>query len=103
MNEVFRLVLANVRTPREREGDITAQIAANRTGERRLLHIIHRYGAREAAAYAGHLQDYAEKMVRTLLRRVPEGTYSAADCLDDDGIHARAVKLRARITVRDGT
>ena len=101
--ETFRLLLANVRTPREREGDITAQIAANRTGEKCLLHIVHRYGAREAAAYAGHLQDYAERMVRAFLRRVPEGTYAATDCLDDDGIHARAVNLRARITVRDGT
>jgi N-methylhydantoinase B len=100
--EVFRLLLANVRTPREREGDITAQIAANRTGERRLLHIITRYGSKEAAAYARHLQDYAEKMVRAFLRQLPRGTYSAEDYLDDDGIHSRAVKLCARITVGDG-
>ncbi len=102
VEEVFRMLLANVRTPREREGDITAQIASNRTGERRLWHIVDRYGAAEAAAYAGHLQDYAEKMVRTLLRRIPEGIYSAEDYLDDDGIGTRPVKLCTRITVRDG-
>src|SRR5881296_3642655 len=55
---VMRLLLANVRTPREREGDITAQIAANRTGERRLRQIVSRYGADEAELYASHLQDY---------------------------------------------
>jgi N-methylhydantoinase B len=99
---IFRLLLANVRTPREREGDITAQIAANRTGERRLLHIISRYGGKEAAAYAGHLQDYAEQMVRALLRRIPEGEYAAEDYLDDDGIDARSVKICARITVGGG-
>jgi N-methylhydantoinase B len=102
VEEVFRLLLANVRTPREREGDITAQIASNRTGERRLLHIVERYGAAEAVAYAGHLQDYAEKMVRALLRRIPEGTYVAEDFLDDDGISFGPVKLCARITVGGG-
>ncbi len=102
VDEVFRLLLANVRTPREREGDITAQVASNRTGERRLLHIISRYGSAEAIAYAGHLQDYAEKMVRALLRRIPEGSYSAEDYLDDDGIGTRPVRLCARIGVRDG-
>jgi N-methylhydantoinase B len=102
VEEVFRLLLANVRTPREREGDITAQIAANRTGERRLLHIISRHGFREAVAYAGHLQDYAEKMVRALLRQIPQGTYYAEDYLDDDGMSRRAVRLCARIKAGEG-
>jgi len=102
VEEVFRLLLANVRTPREREGDITAQIASNRTGERRLLHIISRYGSAEAVAYAGHLQDYAEKMVRRLLQQIPKGVYYAEDYLDDDGIHNIPIRLCARITVGDG-
>ncbi len=100
--EVFRILLANVRTPREREGDLTAQIAANRTGEKRLLQIAKRYGPREAAAYAGHLQDYAEAMVRSLLRQMPAGAYEAEDCLDDDGIRPGRVRIRARLTIRDG-
>ncbi len=103
VNEVFRLLLANVRTPREREGDITAQIASNRTGERRLLHIISRYGPREATAYAAHLQDYAERMVVSLLRQLPEGSYYAEEYLDDDGISHTPIHLCACITVRDGT
>jgi N-methylhydantoinase B len=102
VEEVFRLLLANVRTPREREGDITAQIASNRTGERRLDHIISRYGATVAAAYAGHLQDYAERMVASLLRMLPQGTYRAEDFLDDDGVGREALKICARITLRGG-
>jgi N-methylhydantoinase B len=102
VDDVFRLLLANVRTPREREGDLTAQIAANRTGERRLLHIVARYGSGEAVAYASHLQDYSEKVVRALLRRIPDGTYAAEDFLDDDGISSRPVKLCARIKVAAG-
>jgi N-methylhydantoinase B len=100
--EVFRLIQANVRTPREREGDLTAQIAANRTGERRLAQIVERYGARTAIAYAGHLQNYSERMVRSLLRQLPEGTWSAEDVLDDDGIGGMPVKIRATLTIRNG-
>jgi N-methylhydantoinase B len=99
---VFRLMLANVRTPREREGDLTAQIAANRTGERRLLEIAARYGAREATRYAAHLQDYAERMVRMLLSELRPGTYEAEDWLDDDGIDDRPVRIAACVTVRGG-
>jgi len=102
VDEVFRLLLANVRTPREREGDITAQIASNRTGERRLLHIISRYGSAEAVAYASHLQDYAERMVRRLLQQIPKGVYRAEDYMDDDGIRNVPVRLCVRITLGGG-
>ncbi len=102
-DEVFRLLLANVRTPKEREGDITAQVAANRTGERRLLQIVSRYGAESASSYASHLQDYSERMVRALLRQLPEGTYCAEDYLDDDGIVAAPVRICARLRIRAGT
>ena len=100
VDEVFRLILANVRTPREREGDLTAQIAANRTGERRLCQILTRYGAAEAVAYAGHLQDYAETMVRALLRQIPKGTYDAEDFLDDDGVSDKPLRLAVSIRIR---
>jgi len=100
--EVFRLIQANVRTPKEREGDLTAQIAANRTGERRLAQIVERYGAATAVSYARHLQEYSERMVRSLLRQLPEGSFSAEDVLDDDGISAKPVKIRAKLTIRGG-
>jgi N-methylhydantoinase B len=102
-DQAMRLILANVRTPREREGDLTAQIAANRTGERRLHHILERYGERETRAYAGHLQDYSERMVRSLLGQLPAGTYAAEDFLDDDGLSDRPVRIKAAITIRAGS
>jgi N-methylhydantoinase B len=102
VDEVFRLVLANVRTPREREGDLTAQVASNRTGERRLLQIIGRYGAAEARHFALCLQDYSERMVRNLLRHLPEGRFSAQDFLDDDGVTGRGIKIRASIKIHSG-
>lgn len=103
VEDVFRLLLANVRTPREREGDITAQVAAARTGERRLLQIADRYGPAQAADYARHLQDYSERMVRAFLSTVPPGIYSAEDYLDDDGIGPDRIRIRATLRVGNGS
>ena len=100
--DVLALVLANVRTPEERQGDLTAQIAACRTGARRLEEIAARYGLRELTEYAGHLLDYSGRMMRATLRQIPAGRYVAEDFLDDDGVSATPVRVRVAITVRGG-
>jgi len=98
--DVLALVLANVRTPEERQGDLTAQIAACRTGTRRLEEIAARYGLPEMEAYAGHLLDYSDRMMRATLREIPAGRYVGEDFLDDDGISPVPVRIRVAITVR---
>ena len=100
--DVLALLLANVRTAEERQGDLTAQIAACRTGTRRLQEIVARYGLREVAAYAGHLLDYSDRMMRATLRQIPPGRYVAQDFLDDDGISSEPVRIRVAIAVRGG-
>ena len=85
VGDVLKLILANVRTPEEREGDLTAQIASNKTGERRLLSLAAKYGSRDVQEYMGHLQDYAERMTREAISRIPDGTYAFEDRMDDDG------------------
>ena len=100
--DVLGLILANVRTPVEREGDLTAQIAACRLGARRLQELVARYGAREVRAYGGHLLDYSERMMRATLRTIPAGTYAAEDFLDDDGITSDPVRIRVRLRVGGG-
>ena len=85
IEEVMDLILANVRTPVEREGDLTAQIASNRTGERRLIAITERYGVDTVRSYMRHLQDYAERMTREAIAAIPDGEYRFEDCMDDDG------------------
>ncbi len=101
--DVFRLLLANVRTPREREGDLTAQIAANKTGERRLRQIAARHGEDVALEYAAHLQDYSERMVRAFLARLPDGVYESVDYLDDDGIVNAPIRISVCLRIRRGT
>ncbi|MBI4461489.1 MAG: hydantoinase B/oxoprolinase family protein [Acidobacteria bacterium] len=100
--DVLGLVLANVRTPREREGDLTAQVAACRLGARRLQELVARYGLREVKSYMGHLLDYSARMMAATLRTIPPGSYAAEDFLDDDGITDAPLPIRVRIRVRAG-
>jgi N-methylhydantoinase B len=99
--DVLALLLANVRTPGEREGDLGAQIAACHTGARRLREICSRYGLPRAKRAAADLQVYSEEMMRTFLERIPAGTYCAEDFLDHDGVSEKPVKIAVAVTVRE--
>ena len=98
-NDVLQMVLANVRTPEEREGDLGAQIAACNTGARRLQDVCERYGLPRVHRATEELQDYAEQMTRSLLKGVPPGTYSAEDSLDNDGITDRPVRVAVKVRI----
>jgi N-methylhydantoinase B len=98
--DVMSLILANVRTAREREGDLTAQIAACRIGERRLIGMVAKYGRGEVLAYGRHLLDYSAKMMSAALAEIPEGVYRAEDFLDDDGITETPQRIAVTIRIR---
>jgi N-methylhydantoinase B len=97
--DVLALILSNVRTPEEREGDLGAQIAACHTGEERLQGICQRYGLGRTTRASRELLDYSEEMMRAFLRRVPDGGYEAEDFLDNDGISETPVRIHVRVTV----
>jgi len=99
-SDVLALLLHNVRTPEEREGDLGAQIAACHTGAERLREVCSRYGVDRARHAAAELQDYSEELMRSFLQRVPTGQYRAEDFLDGDGITDRPVKIAVTIKVR---
>jgi N-methylhydantoinase B len=80
--EVLRLILANVRTPAERRGDLAAQRAAAAVGERRLRELVAAHGLDEVLAYAGHLCDYSERITRAAISSWPDGRYSFGDVLE---------------------
>src|SRR5580658_8318123 len=92
-SDVLALLLTNVRTPQEREGDLGAQIAACHTGAQRLGEICSRYGLERAKKAAPELLDYSEEMMRALLHQIPSGSYRAEDFLDNDGISTEPVKI----------
>lgn len=98
--EVLALLLNNVRTPEEREGDLSAQIAACHTGAERLREVCRRYGLARAQRAARELQDYSEEMMRSFLAGVPRGNFRAEDFLDGDGISDRRVKIAVEIRLK---
>jgi N-methylhydantoinase B len=91
--DVLALLLSNVRTPQEREGDLGAQIAACHTGAERLRGVCDRYGLDRTKKAGVELLDYSEEMMRAFLNQVPSGTYHAEDFLDNDGISTKPVKI----------
>jgi N-methylhydantoinase B len=101
--DVVGLVLANVRTPDEREGDLLAQCMSIRRGDRRLLEIVDRHGVRRAETNMRALMDYSERMMRAVLRRLPDGRYSFEDFLDGDGVTSRPLRIAVTIEIRGET
>ena len=96
---VWELILANVRTPLERAGDLRAQLAANRRGAARLLELVDHYGRQEVTQYMLHLLAYTERMTRRLLASLPNGTYRFTDALDDNGLDDRPVPIAVSVTI----
>jgi len=99
--ELLRLILANVRTPVEREGDILSQWMSLQRGEQRLRALDARHGKRLNPLLSA-LLDYSERMMRAAIRSLPEGQYRFEDCLDSDGLTPTPVYIRVSITLRDG-
>jgi N-methylhydantoinase B len=101
--DVLDLILANVRTPDERHGDLTAQIGANQRGVIRLLELIHRYEMPEVSYYMQELLNYTERMTRRLLSELPNGKFSFIDRLDNNGINDLEIIIKVTITIENDT
>jgi len=97
--DILSLILANVRTPDEREGDLAAQIAANRVGERRLRDLTARHGLQLVTHYAAAVQDYTERVMRRTIEQIPDGRYEFEDFLDDDGLSPERIPIRVSIRI----
>jgi len=102
LNEGVRdLLLANVRTPTFTWGDLQAQMAACRIGEKRMLEMFEKYGADTIHQAMEWSMDRSEKLMRQEIGKIPDGTYSFADYLDNDGIDKdKEIKIHVKITVK---
>jgi N-methylhydantoinase B len=98
--DVMKLILANVRSNKERQADFEAQIGSLKTGAARLLEIVERRGTKEARQYAEHLISYSSRMMRRTIGAIPDGIYTADDALDDDGISDQEIPIRVRVTIK---
>ncbi len=109
VSAVLDIILRNVRTPAERRGDLAAQIASHRVGEKRLQEIVGRYGLGQTLRYGRALLAYAERLMRAAIGRIPRGVYTFADEMDDDGNPEAQVRpvergpqIKVSVTVGDG-
>jgi N-methylhydantoinase B len=96
---LWQTILANVRTPVERAGDLDAQLAALNTGSRRLRDIAARRGRAETLGAMDGLIAYADRLVVAGAERIPDGRYPAEDHLEDDGFGSGPIPIRVTLTV----
>ena len=100
VDDVFSLVLAQIRSKHETAGDFRAQIAANATGARRLQALVARHGRETIVTAMQELLDYTERRARAEIEALPHGVYEAEGSVDTDGYTDEPVQLRARIEIR---
>ncbi len=104
--DIDAVIFANVRTPEERRGDLGAQVAANRRAVQRLRALVDRYGLETIRNAMAEVMDYSERMMRTLLARLPDGESRFEDFCDGDGIieegddEDRPFTIRLRVSKR---
>jgi N-methylhydantoinase B len=98
---VRRIIEKNVRVPDRVLGDIGAEYAACKVGERELTRLYARYGRAAMRAHLDALLDYAERVTRAEIARWPKGTYRFTDYLDSDGFSDTPVPLTVAITVHE--
>lgn len=103
MSPEVRLFLeANSRTPEANMGDIRAMLAALAAGRRRFEQAIVQHGADEVSAASIELVSYAAQKARSVLRKVPAGSYTFSDYLDDDAAGSLPVRIALTVTFKDG-
>jgi N-methylhydantoinase B len=99
VDDVFRLILAQIRSKRETAGDFRAQVAANTTGARRVAELFARYGRETVATYVAALIDYTRQRTRADIARLPRGAFTAEGSVDNDGFTDRPVHLAVRVVI----
>ena len=102
VRDILELLRFNSRMPDAILGDLNAQISAIRTGERRLLEIYRKFGRPTVLAAIEQIIADGEARTRAALATLPQGSWSAEDYLDDDGISDEPVKMRVTVTIADG-
>jgi N-methylhydantoinase B len=100
--DLLRVILGNVRLPEKMRGDLLAQRNANHVGGERLRELFAAYGADVLAAAIETIIERSEQRARELIGRLPEGTYSFEDHLDDYGPDTPPIRVAVDVTLKNG-
>ena len=98
--ELWRLIMANHRTPRNTWGDLNAQIGSLRVAERRVIEMVDRYGRDFLEQAANELMDYSERWMRAEISAIPDGVYEFTERMEDDGVSDQPVTFHVTVNVR---
>jgi len=98
VEDIFALLLAQIRSKHETAGDLRAQVAANATGVRRLQALVTRHGRETVGRVMDEVLAYTERRARAALAELPHGVFEAEGQVDTDGYTDDPVRLRARVT-----
>ncbi len=96
--QLLSTILTNVRTPKEREGDLTAQLGACRIGATRMLELVERFTHSRLLHGISAMLSGSERLMRNVLAALPAGEFQAEDFLDDDGVIPGPIAIRVKIT-----
>ena len=98
--ELLAIIQMNVRVPERAMGDLRAQIAAVKTGEKRMQEMVAKYGRAEVLASIHTIMDQSEAAARASICTIPDGVYEAESFLDDDGVEVgKKIPIRVKVTV----
>jgi len=100
VEDIWRIVLANHRTPRNTWGDFHAMIGSLETGERRMRELAVRYDPDLIEHAAEELKDYSERRLRAEIAELPDGEYDASMWVEDDGVSADPFEVRVNVVIR---
>jgi len=100
-DDIFRIVEMNVRVPERAMGDLRAQIAAVKTGERRMLEMLAKYGRDGVLGAIEAIFDQSEAQAREQVRNIPDGVYTAESYMDDDGVDfGKRIPMNVKVIVQ---
>ena len=99
-DDVLSMMLQNVRRPDMLLGDLQAQLASLAVGHGTMQRLAARFGAATIIEACRRLLDGSERAMRAMIGRIPDGTYSFEDFLDDDGILPDPIRIHAKVEVR---
>ena len=94
---LFRILEKAVRVPDKVMGDLRGQVAALEFGEREFLRLASRFGVEDIDQYMGELLDYTEELTRRAISRLPDGSWTFTDYIDDDGIGSESIAIVATL------
>ena len=97
--EIIDIILHNVRVPRERQGDILAQITGLKLGEKRLEALLDRYGQETVFASIAELERRSERAMRGCIGQIPDGVYTFEEHIDSDGVVWEPLRIYLQMTI----